>query len=451
MKKHFLFGVGIYSARWALLAFCFGMVLSFSSMAPACLVEVKIEGTIGAGTLDLIQRASQQSATNDCTAVFLKINTPGGSLQSTRLIVEEILASRVPFLCLVTPEGGHAGSAGAIILLACHINGALPTTNIGAATPILGGGKEAGEDLRKKIINDTVSWLKGVSQRHGRNQEFAEKIITEAKSVTGAEAFDIKAVDILAKSEADFLENFDGKEISVNDTNKVKLQLTPRIQFEPDLRSAILQFVSDPEIAYLMFIGSLGLLYYEITHPGMILPGITGAIGLVLSLTAFHKLDVVWSGLLLILLGIGLMIAELFIASFGIVGIGGAVSFFIGSVLLFNTETHGFTLSYSVIFGCLVLIGVMILGLGYLALQVFKLKNKDNEAALEENIGEIISVRATDTRNKNGKLIFEGQVSVLGEIWIFESEEALQPGDRVKIFDRKGLKVKVSRVSGAGV
>ncbi|MCE3010265.1 MAG: ATP-dependent Clp protease proteolytic subunit, partial [Proteobacteria bacterium] len=177
-----------------------------------CTLAVELEGAITMASFDYLKRAEIVAIERGCGSLFVRINTPGGDLQSTRMIVEKILASPIPYLCLISPSGGHAGSAGAIIMMACHVSAGLAATNLGAATPILASGQQISEDLRKKMINDTKSWLEGVTKLRGRNLKFAEEIITEAKSVSADEAVKLGALDFVAANEEQFLDQCGGRE-----------------------------------------------------------------------------------------------------------------------------------------------------------------------------------------------------------------------------------------------
>ncbi|MES3038350.1 MAG: hypothetical protein V4736_10630, partial [Bdellovibrionota bacterium] len=278
-----------------------------------CLVGVEISEAISAATLDLITRAEAKAQESNCNAILLRINTPGGALNTTRLIVEKILASQYVYLCLITPSGGHAGSAGAIILQACHVNGGVKGTNVGAATPILSTGGETPSDLRNKMINDTVSWLDSITKLRKRNSAFARSMVTEAKAYSSEEAQKKGALDYFVSDEAEFLQKTDGKIIALNATTNVTLKTAQLNNFDPGMRHRVFAFLADPEIAYLLLMGSVGLLYFELTHPGLIAPGVVGGIGLIFSLMALHKLDVYWGGVALMFLGLVLLGAELFL------------------------------------------------------------------------------------------------------------------------------------------
>lgn len=402
-----------------------------------CSVEIQMDGVIGPATVDELQRALKKKDEWNCNSLFVVINTPGGSLQSTRLIVEEILNSKVPVLCLVGPAGGHAGSAGAIILQACHLAGAVKTTNIGAATPILPGGKEMPKDLRNKMVNDTRSWVEGLAKLRGRNIKFARDIIEEAKAVTAEEAAKIKAIDVLVENRTEFLQWAQGKTVKVAGDSEYVVQTGPTKLLAHNLRYKVMELLMDPQTAYMMFMGSLGLLYFEITHPGMVVPGVVGAVGLVISLISLNKLEVQWGGLLLILLGIGFMIAEAFVASFGILGIGGTVSFIVGSLFLFDANITGKDIPLSLILPTSILLGLATMGIAYLA---FSTRDVKESAAFDILVGEEAEVVVV---GKNG---MKGKVELKGETWNFKSSSALAEGDVVKVTGHKGFTLHVEKI-----
>lgn len=423
--RHFLIAVCV---------FLFGILKAQAS----CTISVTINEAISASTSDYLERAEGRAAEKNCDSILVRMNTPGGSLQSTRRIVEKILASPVPYLCLITPSGGHAGSAGAIILQACHVNGGLAATNLGAATPILSTGAETPADLRNKLVNDTVSWLEGVTKLRGRSLKFSREIITEAKSLSSEDAVAEKALDILAINELDFLQKAQGREVQLNEDKGVNVVVGDLQDFSPDMRYQILNFVADPEFAYLLFMGSLALLYVEITHPGLIAPGVIGGIGLVLSLVAFHKLEVVWGGLALMVLGVLFLILEVFVPSFGALGVGGLISLFVGSMFLFDAQATGYSLPLSLIFAVVGVVGAIFFGIGFLALKTLQMKSQDTDSDLMANEGVVISV------GENGH---NGQIEIMGETWKFISEDPLRKNDRVRVTARQGLTLNVKKNS----
>lgn len=399
-----------------------------------CSLQIQVDDIIAPGISDYVERSISMAQDKKCENILLLLNTPGGDLQSTRKIVTHIINSPVPFLCLIYPSGGHAGSAGAIIMQACHVSGAMKATNIGAATPIAATGGEMPKDLRNKLLNDTTSWLEGLTKMRGRNLEFSKQIITEAKAVSATEAQKLNAIDILAVSKDDFLAQSVGREVELTKGLKQEIEIFELINFDPDLRVKTLQLMGDPQFSYMIFMGSLGLLYFELTHPGMIVPGVVGALGLVVSLIAFEKLNVEWGGLALMLLGVIFLVAELFVPSFGALGIGGIISFIVGSTLLFD-PAKGLVLPLSTILGTASVIGSFMMLLAYLAYKSFGVKKWGGYEGFVGATADVIFVS-----NSVPEVMFKG------ERWKCESEEELKVGDKVMIMSHTGLKLKVKKV-----
>lgn len=417
------------------LLFLLNIIFGFiNAKAADCTLRVPVQGAISAATWDFLTRAEEKALDQNCSSILLEINTPGGDLLSTRKIVEQVLASPVPYLCIISPSGAHAGSAGAIIMQACHVSGGIKATNLGAATPILGTGQEMSDDLRKKMINDTVSWLEGVTKLRGRNLKFSEEIITEAKAVSIDEAVRLNAIDFSVETVEEFLKKAEGRKVTLSKGEKGQVHVGVIINYDPDLRTKVLSLVADPEIAYLMFMGSIALLYFEITHPGTIAPGVIGGVGLILSLVALHKLEMEWAGLALILLGIAFLIGEMFIPSFGILGVGGLVSFILGSIFLFDQEVTGYAVDMKLIFGvAFVLFGFMA-GIGYLAMKTLKKPKNILDEDLSSHEGVVVDLKG------NGQ---EGLIEIVGETWKYQSSVPLTKGQKVKVLKREGLLLKV--------
>ncbi len=415
-----------------LLLFLIG--LNYAEAKETCTLEIKIEGVIGPGVTDYLDRAMKKAKDLECSSILALINTPGGNLESTRMIVEKILNSEIPFLCLVAPQGAHAGSAGAIILQACHVNGALKATNIGAATPVAGTGQEIPKDMRNKLINDTVSWLEGVTKLRGRNLEFSRKIVDEAKAVSSEEAARIKAIDILADDIKGFLTKAQGKKVKINQKDH-EVVIGEIESYKQDSRFHVLQIFSDPQIAYLIFMGSLALLYFEFTHPGTLVPGVIGAIGLIVSMISFHKMDVWWGGLALMVLGVAFLIAEIFVTSFGILGIGGIIAFVLGGIFLFDSSQTAYSLPIMTILPTAIVLGGTMIGVGYMLLRTRKLKVQTGS---EEMLGKTGKVKSLENARS-------GNVQLHGELWKFVSQEDLSINDQIVVIAVDGLTLKVKK------
>ncbi len=397
----------------------------------SCTVEVAMTGTIGLASIDMLNKGLERVQEKSCSSLLININTPGGSLQSTRMIVEKILNAPVPVLCFVSPSGAHAGSAGAIIHQACHVNGAMRATNLGAATPITGDGKDMPEDLRKKMLNDTTSWLDGITQLRGRNQQFGRDIITEAKAVSATEAEKIGAIDFVADRKLDFLQFAEGRTVKMSESEEQKVVVGDLETITPNFRDRFLALITDPQMAYLLFMASLALIYFEITHPGTMVAGVVGGIGLVISMVALHKMDVQYGGLLLLLMGVALMIAESFVASFGILGVGGIAAFIAGSLFLFDPRTSGgYSLPLDIIIITSGVMGGLMIAVAYMAFNTRNVRRKGSYDDLMGESGVIVTVR-DDKRT--------GQMEIAGETWSFCSTVDVELNQTVYVNGFKGL------------
>ena len=401
-----------------------------------CTKELVVKSVIGPASLNSLNHALTMARKDQCSSLLLLINTPGGSLLSTRKIVEGILDSEIPILCLVHPAGAHAGSAGAIILQACHVNGAVKTTHLGAATPIVGSGKDLAKDLRKKMINDTTSWLDSLTELRKRNKKFGREIIQDAKAVNAREAYRIGAIDFFAENKEDFLLFAQDRTVMMKDSQTIKVQVGQLESIPLGLRHHFVSFITNPEMVYLLFIGSLMLIYFELTHPGTIAPGVLGAIGLIVSFIGMHKLNFVWGGLFLILLGLIFIVLEWFVTSFGVLSIAGVVSFVIGSFFLFDpSKTGGVSIPTSTIVFVSLAFSIFSLGIAYLAFGSLRKSRKREE---EKWIGLEGTVTQVQTASK-------GLFDIKGEIWKYTSSDVLKVGDKVKILKYKSMVFTVQK------
>ena len=332
-------------------------------------IELTIEGVIGPATDDYVQRALDTASKQQAELVVILMDTPGGLDTAMRRIIKNIISSPIPVAVYVSPSGARAASAGTYILYASHIAAMAPGTNLGAATPVQFGGisppspkekPKADEDkpkvesnsdaMKRKVINDAAAYIRGLAEMRGRNQEWAEKAVREAASLPASEALNLKVIDIIAPDMGSLLEQANGRQVEVQGHKRtIDTAGLTVIQLKPDWRSRLLGVITNPNVAYiLMLIGIYGLIF-EFSNPGAILPGTIGAISLLLALYSFQLLPINYAGMALILLGISLMIAEAFQPSFGILGIGGVISFVMGSIILMDTEAPGFGIDLSII------------------------------------------------------------------------------------------------------
>ena len=408
----------------------------------ACTIQLSIKTAITPVTLDMIKKTVTLAEKKNCSSILMEIDTPGGSLPATRLIVQEILNSPLPFLCLISPKGAQATSAGAIILQACHVAGALKGTNLGASTPVMMGKElDKESDMRKKAINDTVSFVKSLSHLRNRNEKFAEEIVTQAKSVTAKEALSLKAIDFVGDTASDFLSFSEKRKVEMGGGKKVEVIVGPLKAFPVGLRYSVLNFFADPQILYLLFLGSIMLIYFEFTHPGVLVPGVVGGIGLIISLVGLNAFSVAWGAVALIFAGFILFLAEMLVPSFGILGIGGIISFILGSVYLFDpVEMGGYSLPLPLILAVSIVIGLLMFGACWLAVRTIRMKR--NITAMGTVLAQEGEV--TEILDDFGK---KGWMSIHGENWKFRSEKPLKVGNLVQVIKHKKMDLIVEKIS----
>src|SRR6058998_3137381 len=411
-----------------------------ASAAPAPVATVVIDGVISPVTLRLIESALTRAKAGGAQALVIQLDTPGGLERSMRAICQRLLNAEIPVVVWVGPTGARAASAGVFITMAAHVAAMAPATNIGAAHPVaLSGGVD--KESMKKIENDAAAFARTIAVERGRNAEWAEKAVRDAVAITERDALKLKVIDLVADSVPDLLEKVDGRTIKLS-KGPVTLATkgAPVRPIEIGFRDRFLNIITDPNVAYvLMMLGMLGL-FFELSNPGVVLPGVIGGISLILAFFAFQSLPINYAGLLLILFGIVLLIAEIKIVSHGVLAIGGMVSMALGSLMLFDAPEVGFRVSWLVIgptvaataglFLFVVAAGVRALG-------------RPPATGAEGLIGKTATVRE--------RLAPEGQVMISGEIWRAVAQgEPLEPGAQVRIVEVDGLTLKVAKAEAKG-
>ena len=400
---------------------------------------IVIDGGINPAVDDFIRESIKRSHADGARALIIQLDTPGGLLSSTQDIVKEIFGAPLPVMVYVAPSGAGAGSAGVFITLAAHVAAMAPGTNIGAAHPVNVGGGDVKGTMGEKIENFAASFIEAIAQKRGRNAEWAIQAVRRSVSITEKEALAKKVIDIVAKDIDDLLRQADGKKVEVNDRQQVVSLKDVRVErFEMSLKQKIIDTLSDPTIAYLLLMAGILGLYMEFSHPGVIFPGVAGAICLLLALTSLQMLPINYAGLLLIVLGVALLVGEAFAPSFGVLGIGGAISLGLGSLLLFDTEGSDLAVDRSLIFAVVGTLSGLMLLLGYL---VFKSQRRKPTLGQEGMIGEVGEVRV--------KLSPTGKVFVHGEYWNAEGDGEIAVGEKVEVVGCEGMCLKVKRVSEA--
>jgi membrane-bound serine protease (ClpP class) len=399
---------------------------------------IVIDGSINPAVDDFIRESIGRAKSNGAGALIIQLDTPGGLLSSTRTIVKEMLSAQVPIMVHVAPSGAGAGSAGVFITMAAHIAAMAPATNIGAAHPVAGGGQEVKGVMGEKIENFTASFSETIAQKRGRNTEWAIEAVRRSVSITETEALKKNVIDIIAKDIDDLLRQADGRKVDLDGRmTTLSLKGATVVRHEMSLKQRIVNAIADPNIAYMLLMAGILGLYMEFSNPGVMFPGVTGAICLVMALISLQLLSFNYAGLILILLGIALLIGEAFMPSFGILGIGGVISLALGSFLLFDTPNSDLTIDRSIIFTAVATMATLVLAISYL---VFRSQKAKPTLGMEGLIGEIGEVRA--------KLSPSGKVFVHGEYWNAQTQAdgQIDVGERVQIIGYDGMNLKVKRL-----
>ena len=464
--------------------------------AASSVLLLELDGVIGPASKDFVLRGLATAQTRNAELVILRMNTPGGLDDSMRDIIQAILASPIPVASYVAPSGARAASAGTYILYASHIAAMAPATNLGAATPVqIGGGFPGGQDeqseapaatpvsandqaqnkpsgqssdqsaqsddtdpdevldrppdesidkplsgsaMERKITNDARAYIRALAQLRGRNVEWAEQAVVQAASLSAQDALAKNVIDLVAVNVADLLTQLEGRTVQVAGTDRILNLDEPVIEtLQPDWRNQLLAIITHPQVAYiLMLLGIYGL-FFELSNPGALIPGVLGGICLVLALFAFQVLPVNYAGLALIILGFGFMIAEAFVPSFGILGLGGVVAFITGSVILWDDQSGAFDVPLVLIIGFALASAVVFVGLGTLAWRSNRHPPVSGDAAL---LGTTATVLDTIPAHSTG------WVRLHGESWRARNaqEQTLTAGETVRIRAREGLLLTVA-------
>ncbi len=410
--------------------------------APAPVGLVPLEGAIGPATADFVRHALKQASQDKAQLVVLRIDTPGGLDTSMRQIIKDILSSPVPVAVYVAPGGARAASAGTFILYAAHFAAMAPGTNLGAASPVAigtpsGGGAakdkaEKGQPatdptdtLMRKATHDAAAYIRSLAQMRGRNAEWGERAVREAVSLPAEEALKIGVIDLVAADLPDLLKQLDGKP-------SLQTAGAPVIEVAMDWRTRVLAVITNPSVAYLLILLGVYALVFEFTNPGLVLPGVVGAIAILLALYAFHLLPVNYAGLALMLLGIAFMIGEAFLPAFGSLGVGGLIAFVLGSIMLIEGDIPGFSIPYGLIGG------VAAASAGFLIFVVGMLLRQRRNPVVSGR-EQMIGARGEAMEDFSG----EGWARVRGESWRVRASGAVRRGERLRVTGMDGLVLNV--------
>jgi len=439
------------------------------SVASGVVWEVAIDGPVGPATADHVVRNIEAAGAAGVQALILRLDTPGGLDNAMRDIIHAILASAVPVIGYVAPQGSRAASAGTYILYACHIAAMAPATNLGAATPVQLGGtpslpgaaekqppaeaegdKRAGDDgagpsanrkvgagdaMHHKVVNDAEAFIRSLAELRGRNVDWAVRAVSEAATLSAVQARELGVIDLVAEDTSALLQAVSGRVVVVGGVARTLAVANSSVRkIEPDWRTQFLAVITNPNIAYLLLlIGVYGLIF-ELSSPGLGAGGIIGSICLLLALYALQVLPISYSALGLVVLGLGLMVAEALSPSFGILGLGGIVAFIVGSIMLLDTDVPGFRIALPMILAlALVSAGVLIMVVGLLL--------RSRRRAVVTGLSSLEGMTAQVVRVQDDAIL----VRLQGELWRVRCEQTLRVGDRVRVAGATGLTLDVTK------
>jgi len=395
--------------------------LSFSAQKQVYVA--KYDGVINPVAAEYFSQVIRKANEDHATALLMELDTPGGLDESMRDIVKEISNSDVPVIVYVSPTGARAASAGVFITLSAHVAAMTPGTNIGAAHPVALGGGQMDDEMREKVENDAAAYIKSIAEKRGRNSEWAEDAVRKSVSITEKEALELKVIDIVAENREELLKAINGREVALP-AGKIRLETTGAVfeELPMGLRLRILNTLSNPNVAYILMILGIYGLFFELASPGAILPGVVGAVCLVLAFYAFQTLPVNYAGLLLVILGIIFFIAEIKIISYGLLSVAGVISMVLGSIMLMNTDVPFLKISWLVILPAALLSALFFAVAIGLAVKVHK---RPPSTGVEGLIGEQ-GEASTDIDP-------EGKVFLHGEIWDARSKEPVRKGEKITV------------------
>ena len=426
--------------------------LASAHAAPGPVALVSIEGAIGPATADFVGRSLERAAKDGAPLVVLRLDTPGGLDSSMRDIIRDILASPVPVAAWVGPSGARAASAGTFILYASHVAAMAPATNLGAASPVAIGGtpnagkpEDSGKDAKKgaapagdtmmrKVTNDASAYIRSLAQLRGRNADWAERAVREAVSLSAVEAKKLNVIDLVADSVPALLKAAEGRTVEVAGAKRKLATAGAEVRaIEPDWRTRVLSVITNPSVAYLLVLIGIYALVFEFSNPGLILPGVVGAICILIAMYAFQLLPVNYAGLALLLFGIAFMVAELWVTTHGVLAVGGLVAFAIGSVMLIDTDVPQFEIPYTLIGGVTAASAAFVfLVIG----MVLRTRRRPVVSGREEMIGA--GGEALED------IAGEGWARVHGERWRVRSSAPLRTGERLRVTAVHGLVLEVT-------
>lgn len=420
-----------------LLVSLFFMGTQGGSEEKSPILHIEVDGIINPATAKFIMESIDQASEQAAQCLIIQLDTPGGLMESMRIIVKKILSSNIPIIVYVAPSGARAASAGVFITMAAHVAAMAPGTHIGAAHPVtLGAEGKENKTMTEKIVNDTVSYIKSIAKTRGRNVEWAEKAVVKSVSITDEEALKLKVIDLISPDVKDLLARLDGRVIKFDGMTRTLMTkgVEPR-SVRMSWRYRLLDIISNPQIAYILLMLGIWGVFFELSNPGAILPGVVGGIFLILAFYALQMLPISFAGLALILFGIILFIAEVKVASHGLLSVGGVISLFLGSMMLIESPTDYMRISLSVIIPAVLVSAAFFV---FALTKAIRVRLTKPTTGIEGLLGEV-GIASTP-------IAPEGKVSIHGEFWNVVSDESVERGDKVKVVGVTNLKLRVKKI-----
>ena len=415
------------------------MVWPANAFGSNSIIVIEVEGAINPVVAEFVTNEIRSANTSSEELIVIRMDTPGGLDASMRKIIKAIQSSEIPVASFVSPSGSRAASAGTFITIASHIAAMEPGTNIGAAHPVnlMGGGTgEQVKVMEDKVVNDASAYIRSLAEQRGRNAHWAELSVRKSVSVSAEEAKRLNVIDLVAANLDSLVLALDKREVKLRGSIITLNTAERNIAFkEMNSRQRVLDIIASPNVAYVLMILGLVGLYFELSNPGLILPGVVGSISLVLALYAMQNLPINYAGLLLIILGVVLLIAEVNVMSYGLLAMSGAISIFLGSIMLIDSDDPAMQISKMILYPTLGMTFLFSIGSIYLAKKAHQLRTT---TGMEGLLGEIGVVKET--------LNPEGRVLIHGEMWKAESDTVISVGEKVSVEVVKGLKIQVRKV-----
>jgi len=397
---------------------------------------IEVDGIINPVSAKHVVTSIDQAHQENAQCLIIVLDTPGGLMESMRTIVKKMLSAEIPVVVYVAPSGARAASAGVFVTMAAHVAAMAPSTNIGAAHPVTLGGKEQNKTVMEKIVNDTVAFAKAVARKRGRNEKWAAEAVEKSVSITEEEAIELKVIDLISPSLDDLILQLNGRKIAMDEKKSLVLN-TEDVKINRvsmTWRDRLLDAISHPQIAYLLLLLGMMGIYFEISNPGAILPGVVGGIAIILAFFALQVLPINYAGLALMMLAIILFIAEIKVTSYGLLSVGGVIALLMGSIMLIDSPAEYLRISWQVIVPA---VGVSAGFFVFAVTMAVRARLKKPTTGIEGLVGRI-GVAACDFRP-------DGRVVVYGEIWTAESEDKIRKGDDVEVIRVDKLRLFVKK------